>query len=390
MHVIGVSGGGYATLLCYMKTKHHIQSFSAWASISNLEDWYYESVGRKQKYAKDIAQATTGKTFESDYYYLDEKEARSRSPFFMETPVEKRKSSKLYIHTGVHDGYTGSVPITQSLKFFNKVVLDFDPSAEADLISTEEMLRLVESQNSEISHPSKIKKGKAHLQKTYDDKVMVEVFEGTHELIADQALAPLEGENILTIGDSNGAIEIGWVNQLKKIDFKDFIFNTSISGNTIGFDNNGREDLNTLKNVDQYLSSAVESLKRLDKIIIMLGTNDCKAVFDDQLKAVPENLKTLIHKIKAHKAYQQFQPKIYIVSPPPYAPDEKLIAKYKGGADDIAWLFPKFQKVAQDEDCKFIDVYNKLLPIWNQVTLDGIHLKSSGQQLIAEIILENL
>ncbi len=69
IHVIGVSGGGYATLLTYMKSKHNISTFSAWASISDIKKWFYESEGRKNKYAKDIAQATTGKTFSGKNYY---------------------------------------------------------------------------------------------------------------------------------------------------------------------------------------------------------------------------------------------------------------------------------------------------------------------------------
>ena len=54
----------------------------------------------------------------------------ARSPFYMHTPVEKRKNSKLYIYAGIHDGYEGSVPISQSLAFYNKVVADFDQAIE--------------------------------------------------------------------------------------------------------------------------------------------------------------------------------------------------------------------------------------------------------------------
>ena len=46
-----------------------------------------------------------------------------------------------------------------------------------------------------------------------------------------------------------------------------------------------------------YLNEAVSYLHGLDAIVIMLGTNDCKAVFTDSLNLVPENMKTLILKI---------------------------------------------------------------------------------------------
>ena len=84
---------------------------------------------------------------------------------------------------------------------------------------------------------------------------------------------------ILTIGDSHGASETGWVNQLKNLRPDDSILNVAISGNTIGFDNLGQESLNELKNIREHLSKADEYPRAIDYIIVMLGTNDCKAVF---------------------------------------------------------------------------------------------------------------
>lgn len=191
IHIIGVSGGGYATLLAYMKTKHRIRTFSAWVPISNIEDWYYESVGRKQKYARDIAQATTGQKFENDDYFFDADEARKRSPYFMETPVSERQNCKLFIYTGIHDGYSGSVPVTQSLRFYNKVVHDFAPDSLNLLISTEEMLRMIESQNTRQMNPTRLRHGDVHFEQKYSDKVQVVVFEGKHEMLPSQVLVPL-------------------------------------------------------------------------------------------------------------------------------------------------------------------------------------------------------
>lgn len=389
IHVVGVSGGGYASLLSYMNTVHPVRSFSAWVPISNLVDWYYESVGRAQKYAKDIAQATTGTVFNNDNYYMNEEQARSRSPFYMETPVEKRKQSKLFIYTGIHDGYLGSVPITQSLKFYNKLVKDYSPGNSEALIKTEEMLELVESQNSRKTNPAQIKPGVIHFQKNYKDLIQVNVFEGKHEMIAERALLPVENKKILAVGDSNGAIDIGWVNQLKEIRFNDFIYNTCISGNTIGFDN-GWKALNTLRNIDQYLEKASEKLGRIDKIVIMLGTNDCKAIYDDSLKLVPENFEKLLTKIKAHPAFRQFKPELYFISPPPYASKEKLIEKYWGGSEDLEWLFPRFQKVAKENEVHFIDTYHRLIPLWDYLSSDGIHLNIEGQKILAQMISEGI
>ncbi|MEZ5044047.1 MAG: GDSL-type esterase/lipase family protein [Saprospiraceae bacterium] len=387
IHVIGVSGGGYATLLTYMKSKHQINTFSAWASISNLVDWYYESVGRQQKYAKDIALSTQPESAAETSLVMDEEEAKKRSPYFMPTPVEQRKNSKLFIYAGIHDGYTGSVPISQSVKFYNKLIADIDPEAKEAQVPLEDLLTLLERRNTNFTHGDHLENGLIHYQKHYKDQIQLNIFEGGHELLIDGALDQVRPLKVLALGDSNGALEEGWVNQLRWLRFKDRFYNTSISGNTIGFDNLDRVALNTLSNLDQYLKAGVESLKGLDKILIMLGTNDCKAVFDDRLEEVPKHLEQLLQNIKAHPLYRQYQPKIYVVSPPPYAHDDQLIPKYKGGAGDIAWLFPRFKAISEKMDCVFIDVYSILLPEWGQYSADGIHMKPAAQKLVAEKII---
>jgi len=188
IHVIGVSGGGYATLLTYMRSKHTIRTFSAWASISDIERWYYESEGRKSKYAKDIAMATTGKKFSGDTYTMNPESARQRSPLLMQTPVTKRAGSKLYITTGIHDGYTGSVPITHSLRFYNKVVNDFDASQKDALIPDEDILEMVVSRNFNTPRKDTLGGKVVHYRKRFSDKVQLTIFEGTHEMLTDVAL----------------------------------------------------------------------------------------------------------------------------------------------------------------------------------------------------------
>ena len=390
IHIAGGSGGGYATLLCYMKINRNVKTFTAWASITDLIAYYYQCTGRREKYGKyitDLEQATSGLPREGFKPYFDKEEAIKRSPFYMEVPVGQRKNSKLYIYHGIHDGcLNGDVPFTHSLKMFNNIVSCFDKQEHELLFTTEEMLRWMDWQTT--GDGPVLKEHYDVLdERQYLDKVKITLFEGGHEMIPDRILDGVKGQNILIIGDSNGAIKEGWVNQLKKERFPDFIYNTSVSGNTIGFDNLGRKELNTLRQADRYMNEADKALNGMDKIFIMLGTNDCKAVFEDSLKQVPQNMKTLLKKIKSHPVYQKYNPEIFIISPPPYAADDKLIEKYKGGSERIAWLFSKLKKIAEEEGCRFIDIYSKLLPVWNHVTTDGIHLSTPGQKIIANMVI---
>lgn len=190
IHITGVSGGGYATLLAYMTTKHRIKTFSAWVPISNLIDWYHESEGRKNKYSRDIALATTGLTFGEKEYHIDEQEAKKRSPIFMETPISQRMNSKLYIYAGVHDGYTGSVPITHSINFFNKIVMEMDKAETNALIPGEDIINLLTYRGASVQGP--IGHRDVYYKRSYKDKLHITIFDGGHERLDDIALSLIE------------------------------------------------------------------------------------------------------------------------------------------------------------------------------------------------------
>jgi esterase/lipase len=114
IYVIGVSGGGYATLGTFMKSKHRIKKFSAWASISSLVAWYNESRIRGNNYAANILACTGSKKGS-----LDKNLAQLKSPLYWTTPVHKLEDTSVNIYTGIYDGIQGSVPITHSINFYN-------------------------------------------------------------------------------------------------------------------------------------------------------------------------------------------------------------------------------------------------------------------------------
>lgn len=385
IHVVGVSGGGHATVLTYMKSKHDIRSFSAYVGIYNLVDWYYESAGRGNKYAGDIAAATSG-----DRKRLDADEAKKRSPFFMDTPVGKRKNSRLNLYCGIHDGYTGDVPVTQTLRLYNKVVRDFHPVEKKSLVPEEYIQAMVRERSLPGMGDQGIFLGRKIIYRNdFRDLVSLVVFEGGHEMPPGNVLAHVPSRNFLAIGDSNGAMDGGWVDQLKKRRPGDRFINTCVSGNTIGFDNLGKEELNTLKNADQYIGRANS---RLDAVLILLGTNDCKADFDSRAGEVPQNLDKLIGKIRQELSRRPAlgSPPIYIISPPPYGDDKMLAPKYQGGAKRVAKLSVEFRKIAAKNGVRYIDVHDKLKPVFPYISPDGVHLSDEGQKILAAMLDESL
>jgi len=182
IYVIGNSGGGYATMAMYMKSRHNIRAFSAWSSISDLATWHKESLERKNKYADEIIQCTNANGV------LDDQKARERSPLFWETPIKKRRNSALQIYAGIHDGYTGSVPISQSINFYNKLLIDTGETDDARYVSSNDTSIMLKTQSFPLKKPIKKIDNRAILYQKSSKKITITIFEGTHEILKNVAL----------------------------------------------------------------------------------------------------------------------------------------------------------------------------------------------------------
>ena len=391
VHVIGASGGGYATLLAFMKLRYPVKSFSAWVGISDIEEWYLECKGRQLKYARDLEWVTTsGIGFNAT-------DARKRSPRFMQYQPELREVATVRIYPGIHDGYIGSVPITQSVNMFNKLLMAMYPHEFSLLVPDSLKVALLEKR---IDHPASLGKlgGRdIHLQRWLPN-LSLTVFEGGHEMLAPQALSLLQpgplknmqALNILTVGDSNGAVEYGWPAQLRKLLPFSTIVNKSVAGNTIGFDNLSQEKLNTLKNIDRYLDEAYSELgvdQIFDYVFIGLGTNDAKQVFEPRKKEVPRNMDLLIQKIRHWtNTHQKGVPVICLVSSPPIDSLNANTEKYGGGDKRVQQNNEQFKRVAKVNHIDFLDIYSNLKADFQEKTSDGVHLNEVAQfQLASEI-----
>lgn len=173
--IIGVSGGGYATLCCFMKLKRRIHQFAAWAAITDLIAWHNESEIRGNKYAQDILDCTCSSN------QLDEINAKQRSPFYFDTPLSKLEETKLSIYAGIYDGIQGSVPITHSINFYNKLLEDLSEKNPDNYISDSEKLKLLELRKP-LGKFGSIGGRKIFLQKKIGNITMT-IFEGGHEML---------------------------------------------------------------------------------------------------------------------------------------------------------------------------------------------------------------
>ena len=390
IHLLGASGGGYATLCFFMQGQQAIASYSAWVPISDLSAWYDESVGRQNRYADEIKACTgSGERLNKAY-------AQSRSPLYMSTPTDKLQTSTLNIFAGIHDGYTGSVPISHSLYFYNKMVSDHGLSASYR-IPEETINYMIRTRTSPEASATDSLGSQSVLFQRATQSMRLAIFEGGHEMIDETALDQIDWyknrpKTLITIGDSNGASKTGWVNQLQSLRPKDTILNYSKSGNTIGFDNLDNTQLNTLRQIDTYLKDATEKIAGIpvDEILINLGTNDSKAIFEAKKSEVPGLLTALIQQIQKFPFDQIVPPRITVISPPPYGPDAVLQEKYHGGAARVELLVPAFYQVARATGSSFIDIHSLLIDDYSELAPDGVHMAEEGQQRIAHAINEFL
>lgn len=202
------------------------------------------------------------------------------------------------------------------------------------------------------------------------------------------ACSSQKGERILVMGDSNGAASNGWVDQLKKMRPDDTFCNLSIHGNTIGFDNLEQDTLNTLRNIDSYLKRAIQQMGGVDRILIWLGSNDCKAVFASMTSEILGNLNDLLREIKQNDI--SGTAKIVFIMPPPMAADSLLEAKYHGGEKRLKSLIPHLERVVKKNDCFFLNIHDSLSATFPQLNSDGIHLNKKGAEEAARIINQYL
>ena len=113
VYLAGSSGGGHMSLVMAGRAPELWAGVSAWVPISDLAAWHRECTESGRRYADNMVKVCGGAPGKSKT--VDE-EYRNRSP---QTWLTKATGVNLDINAGIHDGHTGSVPVTHSLHAFN-------------------------------------------------------------------------------------------------------------------------------------------------------------------------------------------------------------------------------------------------------------------------------
>ena len=141
------------------------------ACASDLAAWHAESKARKNNYAKMLEQSCGGPPGPAT-----EAEYRHRSPLFH---LAAAKGVPLDINTGIHDGHTGSVPVSHSLRAFNVLATPDKQVSAADIDFMVREQKIPAALAGETQADPE--REKATLFRRISGNARVTVFEGGHE-----------------------------------------------------------------------------------------------------------------------------------------------------------------------------------------------------------------
>ncbi len=116
IYLVGVSGGGHASLLMAGRAPDIWAGVSAWCGISDINKWHNETKKAARGYWKHIEKSLGGDP-NSDAKL--KAKAEHRSPL---TWLHNAPGVNLDINHGITDGHDGSVPFTHSLNAFNQTI----------------------------------------------------------------------------------------------------------------------------------------------------------------------------------------------------------------------------------------------------------------------------
>ncbi len=184
--VLGVSGGGYATLQYSLKTRHKIHQFQAWCPISNLIDFYYQPKGAYGCISEDILKCT-GSTREK----LNLIECKRRSPLYV---LKEQNFNVLNLNMQIFVGVKDPIiSITQSVEYYNELVKKMGTEYFKSLVSDKELLEMMNLKENALRHSNdNLLDGQRIVLEKKVNGIRLVVFTGGHDLLKPQAIHEIE------------------------------------------------------------------------------------------------------------------------------------------------------------------------------------------------------
>lgn len=142
------------------------------------------------------------------------------------------------------------------------------------------------------------------------------------------------------------------------------------------------EDRNALR----LLRALLESHRPIDRLVVMLGTNDCKARFAATPAQVAAGLHAVIDSVAASALPGLPAPRLLLVCPPPLRERGWLAPMFAGGAALADALPACFAAVGAQRGVAVFDAGS----VAAVDAVDGIHLDAAAHHALGEALAERL
>lgn len=142
------------------------------------------------------------------------------------------------------------------------------------------------------------------------------------------------------------------------------------------------------RNGSTYLFPCISSHVPLDAVVIWLGTNDTKDVFDSTAEEIAIVFRQMLAKLQVQLDETSPGCKLVILSPPQMNPDSEGAKAWYGRAQSkLAALPAQYDQIAHELGIEYIDMYTQLgMP----AVPDGIHLSEAQNLQVADLVYRKL
>ena len=197
--------------------------------------------------------------------------------------------------------------------------------------------------------------------------------------------------NILCFGDSNTyghdpvsckrhPRSIRWTGVLQELlGSEHFVIESGFNGRTTVFEDPEKP----YRRGDSLLPYEIKKNMPLDLVIIMLGTNDCKEVYQATPQIIANGVRHLVQQIRQLLAEEETVPEILVVSPV-HIKHFRIFTSFNAESiEKSQQLYPAYQREL-GSDCRLVNAAE-----WAQASeKDGVHMDAENHRRFAEKLAE--
>lgn len=201
---------------------------------------------------------------------------------------------------------------------------------------------------------------------------------------------------VLCYGDSNtygrdavtkGRLERNkrWPGFLQKLLGEEYyVIEEGLNGRTTVWDDPVRGQ--SMRNGSMYLIPCLGSHSPIDLVILMLGTNDCKARFCVTPYDIGQSLGYLVEIIQKSNCGRDGSPKILIMAPPHLGKLTEYAETFSGGVEKSRELARHYKTIAEQYGCAFFDTSTVI----QSSKFDGLHIDLEDHEKLAVALSEQV